>query len=160
MSSSKIHETFKRMFSHAGVIGCCVIDREASRVVHARGSKSIDENNFVAAVSSLLTKVNNFNETALFYAPRKEKDNNNNNNNNNNNTQRIVEEVKRIEEVDGGADDDDDENENDDDEDEGHRRRTCAPPKCIRVRFDRNELVIAPGDDFALVVVQECTKRC
>jgi hypothetical protein len=28
------------------------------------------------------------------------------------------------------------------------------------VRFDRNELVIAPGDDFALVVVQECTKRC
>ena len=150
MSSSKIHETFKRMFSHAGVIGCCVIDREASRVVHARGSKSIDENNFVAAVSSLLTKVNNFNETALFYAPRKEKDNNNNNNNNNNNTQRSVEEVKRIEEVDGGADDDD----------EGHRRRTCAPPKCIRVRFDRNELVIAPGDDFALVVVQECTKRC
>ena len=127
MSSSKIHETFKRMFSHAGVIGCCVIDREASRVVHARGSKSIDENNFVAAVSSLLTKVNNFNETALFYAPRKEKDNNNNNNNNNN-TQRSVEEVKRIEEVDGGADDDDDENENDDDEDEGHRRRTCAPP--------------------------------
>ena len=149
MSSSKIHETFKRMFSHAGVIGCCVIDREASRVVHARGSKSIDENNFVAAVSSLLTKVNNFNETALFYAPRKEKDNNNNNNNN---TQRSVEEVKRIEEVDGGADDDDD--------DEGHRRRTCAPPKCIRVRFDRNELVIAPGDDFALVVVQECAKRC
>ena len=148
MSSSKIHETFKRMFSHAGVIGCCVIDREASRVVHARGSKSIDENNFVAAVSSLLTKVNNLDETAFFYAPRKEKDNNNNNN-----TQRSVEEDKRIEEVDGG---DDDEN----DDDEGHRRRTCVPPKCIRVRFDRNELVIAPGDEFALVVVQECSKRC
>lgn len=143
MSSSKIHETFKRMFSHAGVIGCCVIDREASRVVHARGSKSIDENNFVAAVSSLLTKINNFDETAFFYTPRKEEDN----------TQRSVEEDKRIEEVDGGDDDESD-------DDEGHRRRTCAPPKCIRVRFDRNELVIAPGDDFALVVVQECTKRC
>ena len=145
MSSSKIHETFKRMFSHAGVIGCCVIDREASRVVHARGSKSIVENNFVAAVSSLLTKVNNFDETAFFHAPRKE--------DSNITTQRSVEEDKRIEEVDGGDDDESD-------DDEGHRRRTCAPPKCIRVRFDRNELVIAPGDDFALVVVQECTKRC
>ena len=145
MSSSKIHETFKRMFSHAGVIGCCVIDREASRVVHARGSKSIDENNFVAAVSSLLTKVNNFDETAFFHAPRKE--------DNTTTTQRSVEEDKRIEEVDGGDDDESD-------DDEGHRRRTCAPPKCIRVRFDRNELVIAPGDDFALVVVQECSKRC
>jgi len=145
MSSSKIHETFKRMFSHAGVIGCCVIDREASRVVHARGSKSIVENNFVAAVSSLLTKVNNFDETAFFHAPRKE--------DNNNTTQRSVEEDKRIEEVDGGDDDESD-------DDEGHRRRTCAPPKCIRVRFDRNELVIAPGDDFALVVVQECSKKC
>ena len=97
MSSSKIHETFKRMFSHAGVIGCCVIDREASRVVHARGSKSIVENNFVAAVSSLLTKVNNFDETAFFHAPRKE--------DNNTTTQRSVEEDKRIEEVDGGDDD-------------------------------------------------------
>ena len=71
MSSSKIHETFKRMFSHAGVIGCCVIDREASRVVHARGSKSIVENNFVAAVSSLLTKINNLDETAFFTHPEK-----------------------------------------------------------------------------------------
>ena len=139
MSSSKIHETFKRMFSHASVIGCCVIDREASRVVHARGSKSIDENNFVAAVSSLLTKINNFDETAFFYTPREE-----------DNTQRSVEEDKRIEEVDGG----------DENDEEGHRRPTCAPPKCILVRFDRNELVIAPGDEFALVVVQECSKRC
>ena len=55
-----VDETFKRLFSHAGVIRCAIIDREAGRIVHARGSKCINKSDFIASVASLLTNTASF----------------------------------------------------------------------------------------------------
>lgn len=105
-----VDETFKRLFSHAGVIGCAIIDREAGRIVHARGSKCINKSDFIASVASLLTN------TASFSLKNDEVDY---------------------------------------DED---GRGINMSPRCIRLRFERNELVIAPGEEYALVVIQECKR--
>lgn len=108
-----VDESFKRIFAHAGVIGCAIIDREAGRVVQARGSKCITESNFIARVASLLTN------TASFSLD------------------------KNDERGDHGNEDE---------------RGINTLPKCLRIRFDRNEVIIAPGDEFALVVIQECKR--
>ena len=102
-----VDETFKRLFSHAGVIGCAIINREAGRIVHARGSKCINKSDFIASVASLLTN------TASFSLKNDEVDY---------------------------------------DED---GRGINMSPRCIRLRF---ELVIAPGEEYALVVIQECKR--
>jgi hypothetical protein len=127
-----VNETFKRLGSHANVLGVVIIDR-VGRVVKAAGSKSINEANFIAAISNLLTKINLFDRFEEL----------------NTTTMKTTDNLST--EVDNNGDElEDGNNENDDISNNNDR------PRCIRFRFDKTELIVSPNEDFALCVLQQC----
>ena len=122
VSAERTHvdETFKRIFSNSGMIGVVIFDHVA-RVLKARGSKTINEADFIATWSAFIERVDSF--KGLKISKKKNSS-------------------APCSPSPSSATENDDEDEKND------------SIRCIRVRFEENELIIAPGGDFSLCISQ------